>query len=100
MLQSLRTCADLLLGYYYLLCGENRQKMELADLFLLDYPAAEGLITCSCLVSLLQDSKINKTACKEFMGTLSHKNPLLCTQALLLALACRGQGTADVLLPQ
>jgi hypothetical protein len=44
---------DLLLGHYYLLHGENRRKMELADLSLLDYPATEGPMTCSCLVSLL-----------------------------------------------
>jgi hypothetical protein len=77
--QSLRTRADLLLGHYYLLRGENRRKIELADLSLLDYPAAEGPITCSYLVSLLQDSKMNKTARKEFMGALRYKDPLLCT---------------------
>lgn len=40
--QNFRTCLDLLFGYYYLLRGENRRKMELADLSLLDYPLIEG----------------------------------------------------------
>ena len=84
--QSLRTRADLLLGHYYLLRGENRRKMELADLSLLDYPATEGPTTCGCLVSLLQDGKMNKTARKEFMGALRHKDPLLCTQGALAQL--------------
>jgi hypothetical protein len=57
--------------------------MELADLSLLDYPPAEGPTPCSCLVSLLQDGKMNKTARKEFMGALRHKDPLFCTQGAL-----------------
>jgi hypothetical protein len=79
MPQSLRTRADLLLSHYYLLRGENQRKMELADLSLLDYLAAEGPTIYGYLVSLLQDSKINKIAHKEFIGVLRHKDPLLCT---------------------
>jgi hypothetical protein len=60
--------------------------MELADLSLLDYPASEGPTPCSCLVTLLRDGKINKTAKKEFMGSLHHKDPLLCTQGALAQL--------------
>ena len=44
--------------------------MELAVLSLLDYLLAEGLTLCGCLVSLLQDSKLNKTVQKEFIGAL------------------------------
>lgn len=84
--QNLRTRIDLLFGHYYLLRGENRRKMELADLSLLDYPPAEGPTQCGCLVSLLQDGKMNKTAKKEFMGSLRHKDPLLCTQGALAQL--------------
>ena len=84
--QNLRTRADLLFGHYYLLRGENRRKMELADLSLLDYPATEGPTPCSCLVSLLRDGKLNKTARKEFMGALRHRDPLLCTQGALAQL--------------
>src|SRR5260370_39168118 len=62
MPQNLRTRADLLLGHYYLLRGENRRKMELADLSLLDYPPSEGPTTCGYLVSLLQDAKLNNAA--------------------------------------
>jgi hypothetical protein len=51
--QNLRTRVDLLFGHYYLLRGENRRKMELADLSLLDYPSSEGPTLCGCLVSLL-----------------------------------------------
>jgi len=40
------------------------------DLSLLDYLAIEGPTTCGYLVSLLQDSKINKIARKEFIGAL------------------------------
>jgi hypothetical protein len=84
--QSLRTRVDLLFGHYYLLRGENRRKMELADLSLLDYPPSEGPTACGCLVSLLQDGKMNKTARKEFMGALRHKDPLFCTQGALAQL--------------
>ena len=84
--QSLRTRVDLLFGHYYLLRGENRRKLELADLSLLDYPSSEGPTLCGCLVSLLRDGKMNKTARKEFMGSLRHKDPLLCTQGALAQL--------------
>jgi Centromere DNA-binding protein complex CBF3 subunit, domain 2 len=84
--QNLRTRIDLLLGHYYLLRGENRRKMELADLSLFDYPSSEGPSQCGCLVSLLRNGKMNKTAKKEFMGALRHKDPLLCTQGALAQL--------------
>jgi hypothetical protein len=84
--QSLRTRVDLLFGHYYLLRRENRRKMELADLSLLDYPLTEGPSLCGCLVSLLQDGKMNQTAKKEFIGSLRHKDPLLCTQGALAQL--------------
>ena len=84
--QNLRTRVDLLFGHYYLLRGENRRKIELADLSLLDYPQSEGPTQCGCLVTLLQDGKLNKTARKEFMGSIRHKNPLLCTQGALAQL--------------
>jgi hypothetical protein len=84
--QNLRTRVDLLFGHYYLLRGENRRKLELADLSLLDYPPSEGPTPCGCLVSLLQDGKMNKTAKKEFMGSLRHKDPLFCTQGALAQL--------------
>ncbi|KAM4059025.1 centromere DNA-binding protein complex CBF3 subunit [Hirsutella rhossiliensis] len=48
--QNLRTRVDLLFGHYYLLRGENRRKMELADLSLLDYPPSEGPTPCGCLL--------------------------------------------------
>ncbi|KAK4217014.1 hypothetical protein QBC37DRAFT_415804 [Rhypophila decipiens] len=84
--QNFRTRVDLLFGHYYLLRGENRRKMELADLSLLEYPLTEGPTPCRCLVALLQDGKMNKTAKKEFMGALRHKDPLLCTQGALAQL--------------
>lgn len=51
--QNLRIRVDLLFGHYYLLRGENRRKIELADLSLLDYPPSEGPTPYSCLISLL-----------------------------------------------
>jgi hypothetical protein len=60
--------------------------MELADLSLLDYPPTEGPTICGCLVSLLRDGKMNKTAKKEFMGSLRHKDPMFCTQGALAQL--------------
>ncbi|KAH7471459.1 hypothetical protein FOMA001_g13568 [Fusarium oxysporum f. sp. matthiolae] len=86
MPQNLRTRVDLLFGHYYLLRGENRRKMELADLSLLDYPSSEGPTPCGCLVTLLRDGKLNKTAKKEFMGALRHKDPLFCMQGALAQL--------------
>ncbi|KAJ9419092.1 hypothetical protein QL093DRAFT_2353957 [Fusarium oxysporum] len=55
-------------------------------LSLLDYPSSEGPSPCGCLVTLLQDGKLNKTAKKEFMGALRHKDPLFCTQGALAQL--------------
>jgi hypothetical protein len=60
--------------------------MELVDLSLLDYPSSEGPTVCGCLVSLLRDGKLNKTARKEFMGALCHKDPLFCIQGALAQL--------------
>lgn len=84
--QNLRIRVDLLMGHYYLLRGENRRKMELADLSLLDYPPSEGPTPCGCLVVLLRDGKMNKAAKKEFMGSLRHKDPMFCTQSALAQL--------------
>ncbi|KAL9573972.1 hypothetical protein ACKAV7_001916 [Fusarium commune] len=86
MPQNLRTRVDLLFGHYYLLQGENRRKIELADLSLLDYPSSEGPTPCGCLITLLQDGKLNKTAKKEFIGALRHKDPLFYTQGALAQL--------------
>ena len=96
--QNLRTRVDLLFGHYYLLRGENRRKMELADLSLLDYPPSEGPTLCGCLVSLLRDGKMNQTARKEFMGSLRHKDPLFCTftSRIILGGAVK-LGTGEVL---
>jgi len=58
--------------------------MELADLSFLNYPSIKGPTQYGCLVSLLQDGKINKTAKKEFIGSLRHKNPLFYTQGALV----------------
>ena len=85
-LHNLRTRINLLFGHYYLLRRENRRKIKLADLSFLNYPPTEGPTQYGCLVSLLQDSKINKTARKEFMGSLRYKNPLFCTQGALAQL--------------
>jgi hypothetical protein len=53
--------------------------MELADLSLLNYPPSKGPTLYGCLISLLQDGKLNKTARKEFIGALRHKDPLFYT---------------------
>jgi hypothetical protein len=68
--QDLCIRVDLLFGHYYLLYKENWRKMELVDLSLLNYPPSKGPTPCGCLVSLLQDGKMNKTARKEFMGAV------------------------------
>jgi hypothetical protein len=81
--QNLCTRVNLLFGHYYLLRGENRRKMELTDLSMFNYLPSEGLTPCGCLVSLLQDSKINKTARKEFIDALRYKDLMLCTQGAL-----------------
>ena len=44
---------DLLFSYYYLLYKENKRKIELMDLSLLEYPPTEGLTPCHYLVTLL-----------------------------------------------
>jgi hypothetical protein len=81
--QSLRTRLDLLFGHYYLLRGENRRRMEIADLSLTSYPSHEGPTPCHCLVLLIREGKTNETGKKEYMGSLRHKDPLFCTQGAL-----------------
>ncbi|KAL9563896.1 hypothetical protein ACKAV7_011931 [Fusarium commune] len=76
MLQNLRTRVDLLFGHYYLLRGENRRKIELADLSLLDYPSSEGPTPCGCLITLLQDALLLALAhrrrdCKQELSYLT-----------------------------
>ena len=44
---------NLLFSYYYLLYRENRRKMELTDLLLLEYLPMEGLTLYYYLVILL-----------------------------------------------
>ncbi|KAK4096598.1 hypothetical protein N658DRAFT_435769, partial [Parathielavia hyrcaniae] len=47
--QHFRTRVDLLFGHYYLLRGENRRKMELADLSLLDYRQRKAQLDAAAL---------------------------------------------------
>ncbi|PNP73226.1 hypothetical protein FNYG_13437 [Fusarium nygamai] len=53
--QNLHTRVNLLFSHYYLLQGENRRKIELTDLSLLNYLSSEGPTPYSCLITLLRD---------------------------------------------
>lgn len=81
--QDLRTRLDILAGHFYLLRGESRRLLELADLSLVELPSIEGITPCFALVFLLSQGKTNKVARREFMGALRHRDPLLCTMGSL-----------------
>jgi len=60
--------------------------MELTNLSLLNYLSIKGLTLYNCLISLLQNGKINKMAKKEFIRSLRYKNLLFYTQGALTQL--------------
>ena len=79
----LRTRVDVLMGHFYVLRGENRREGELADLGLLTYPPTEGPTPCQAVVFTISKGKTNKSSKKQFMGSLRHKDPLLCSHGAL-----------------
>jgi len=81
--QNLRTRLDVLAGHFFVLRGENRRKLELPDMSLLEYPREEGPTPCFALVFLLSNGKMNKTGKTQYMGAMRHRGPLLCTQGAL-----------------
>ena len=79
----LRTRLDVLMGHFYVLRGENRREGELADLALLSYPPTEGPTPCRAVVFTISKGKTNKSGKKQFMGSLRHRDPLLCPQGAM-----------------
>ncbi len=69
----LRTALDFLIGYYFLLCGDNRCKLELADLNVIDF-FNEGLQPCKTWVYIFDNGKTNLTGKKQYMGVMRHKD--------------------------
>jgi hypothetical protein len=52
-------------------------------LSLVELAESEGPQPCFALLFLLQEGKLNKVGRKEFMGSIRHKDPLLCSHGAL-----------------
>ena len=59
----LRTALDFLINYYFLLRGDNRRKLEFADLNVIDL-FDEGLQPCKTQVCIFDNEKTNLTGKK------------------------------------
>jgi len=89
--QNLRTRLDVLAGHFFVLRGENRRKLELPDMSLLEYPREEGPTPCFALVFLLSNGKMNKTGKTQYMGAMRHRAPYSVRRARSLSI-CFGDG--------
>jgi hypothetical protein len=65
--QHLRTALDFLIGHYFLLRGDNRRKLELADLNVVDFPD-EAHQPCKAWVAIFDNGKTNSTGKKQNRG--------------------------------
>jgi Centromere DNA-binding protein complex CBF3 subunit, domain 2 len=88
------------MGYFLLLRGENRRKMELCDLSFVEYPGQGSPTAHKTLVAVLSAGKTNKDGKKQFMGVMRHKNPVTCTmgaiaQYLFHRFHCSGEAAPD-----
>ncbi len=59
----LRTTLDFFIDYYFLLRGDNRCKLEFADLNIIDFPD-EGLQPCKAWICIFDNGKTNSTGKK------------------------------------
>src|SRR6266498_4751164 len=73
----LRTALDFLIGYYFLLRGDNRCKLEFADLNVIDL-SDKGLQPCKAWVCIFDNGKTNSTGKKQYMGVMRHKDVEVC----------------------
>lgn len=74
---------DILLGHHLVLRGESRRRMDLADLSSVEMPSQEGPQPCRALIVLLSNGKTNKTGRQDYMGSMRHRDPLLCSHGAL-----------------
>ena len=82
-LQSFRTRLDILMGHHFVLRGQSRRQLCLSDMSLVELPKQEGPQPCQALLFLLSEGKTNKVGRKEYMGSMRHKDPLLCSHSAL-----------------
>ena len=73
----------MLAGHFFVLRGENRRMLELANMSLLKYPKEKGLMPYFALIFRLSNGKMNKIEKKQFMGALQHQDSMLYTQGVL-----------------
>ncbi len=69
----LRTALDFLIDYYFLLRGDNRRKLEFADLNVIDFPD-EGLQPCKTWICIFDNGKTNSTGKKQYMSVMRYKD--------------------------
>jgi hypothetical protein len=74
---------DILAGHHFALRGQSRRQLGLADLSLVELAEQEGPQQAFALVTLLDAGKTNKVGRKEFMGSMRHKEPILCSHGAL-----------------
>jgi hypothetical protein len=80
--RHLRTALDFLIGHYFLLRGDNRRKLELADLNVIDL-LDESHQPCKTWMAIFDNGKTNFTNKKQYIGVMRHKNHELCAQGML-----------------
>ena len=61
------------INHYFLLRSDNRCKLELADLNVIDLPN-EDLQPCKAWVCIFDNGKTNSTGKKQYMGVMRHKD--------------------------
>jgi hypothetical protein len=73
----------MLFRHFLVLRGENRRIAELANLTVMQYPPEEGPTPCFAVVLQITASKMNQTGRAQYIGTMRHKDPLLCSMGAL-----------------
>lgn len=76
----------MLVGHALMLRGDDRRKLELADLSLDEMPKSEGPSACFAVQYMITGGKTNKTGKKDFMAAIRHKDPTLCSMGALAQL--------------
>ena len=69
----LYTALDFLIDHYFLLHGDNRCKLEFADLNVIDL-FNEGLQPCKAWVYIFNNGKTNLTGKKQYINIMRHKD--------------------------
>jgi hypothetical protein len=78
----LRTMLDFLVGHNFLLRGQLRRGLELADMHI-QLLKDEGVQECYAWILLFDNGKTNGMGKKQYLGSMRHKDVLACSQMAL-----------------